>query len=123
MRALAKKAAQGSGEVPPCRKFPEPVDKLAVREGSRYAYFGDLHVHTAYSMDAFQFGTLATPDDAYRYAKGEAIKHPAGFDMQLERPLIFMRSPITAFTSAWSGQGRIPQRKSLGIRRCSRSTT
>ena len=26
-------------------------------------------------MDAFQFGTLATPDDAYRYAQGEAIKH------------------------------------------------
>ena len=40
-------------------------------------------------MDAFQFGTLATPDDAYRYAKGEAIRHPAGFDMQLDRPLDF----------------------------------
>jgi hypothetical protein len=61
----------------------------AALESTRYAYFGDLHVHTAYSMDAFQFGTLATPDDAYRYAKGEAIKHPAGFDMQLERPLDF----------------------------------
>ncbi len=55
----------------------------------RNAYFGDLHVHTAYSFDAFAFGTLAMPDDAYRYAMGQAIKHPAGFDVQLRRPLDF----------------------------------
>ncbi len=55
----------------------------------RNAYFGDLHVHTKYSFDAFAFGTLATPHDAYRFAKGEAIKHPAGFDMQLSVPLDF----------------------------------
>lgn len=55
----------------------------------RNAYFGDLHVHTEYSSDAYAFGTLATPYDAYRFAKGEAIKHPAGFDMQLKRPLDF----------------------------------
>ena len=75
---------------------PEPVEEskpasryVSAPSGERYAYFGDLHVHTTYSMDAFQFGTLATPDDAYRYAKGAAIKHPGGFDMQLERPLDF----------------------------------
>lgn len=44
----------------------------------RNAYFGDLHVHTTYSFDAFAFGTLATPYDAYRYARGGSIKHPAG---------------------------------------------
>ena len=55
----------------------------------RNAYFGDLHVHTTYSFDAYAFGTLATPYDAYRFAKGEAIKHPAGYDMQLREPLDF----------------------------------
>lgn len=55
----------------------------------RNAYFGDLHVHTKYSFDAYAFGTVASPDDAYRFAKGEAIKNPAGFDMQLREPLDF----------------------------------
>ena len=55
----------------------------------RNAYFGDLHVHTKYSFDAYLFGTTATPDDAYRYAKGGSIKHPLGYDMQLDDPLDF----------------------------------
>lgn len=67
----------------------QPTSKQPAAGQERYAYFGDLHVHTTNSMDAFNFGTLATPDDAYRYAQGEAIKHPGGFDMQLDQPLDF----------------------------------
>ena len=71
----------------------QPVSALHSRAtdtpGSRKAYFGDLHVHTANSFDGYTVGTLATPHDAYRYAKGEAISHPAGFDMQMSRPLDF----------------------------------
>ena len=55
----------------------------------RVAFFGDLHVHTKYSFDAYSFGTLATPHDAYRFARGEAIDHPAGIELKLKEPLDF----------------------------------
>ena len=55
----------------------------------RNACFGDLHVHTRNSYDAFVFGTRADPDAAYEFAKGNAIAHPAGFELQLDRPLDF----------------------------------
>ncbi|MEM0953811.1 MAG: DUF3604 domain-containing protein [Pseudomonadota bacterium] len=55
----------------------------------RNAYFGDLHVHTANSFDAYSFGTTATPADAYRYAQGQALRHPVGFEVRLQQPLDF----------------------------------
>ena len=45
---------------------PEPAD--------RQVYFGEQHLHTTNSPDAFSFGTRNTPDDAYSFCKGEAIK-------------------------------------------------
>ncbi|MEZ5550907.1 MAG: DUF3604 domain-containing protein [Pseudomonadales bacterium] len=74
------------------RLFEPPLETIAVAPGhsaTRQALFGDLHIHTQYSFDAYAFGTIATPADAYRYARGEAIRHPAGFDMQLRAPLDF----------------------------------
>ena len=52
----------------------------------RDAYFGDVHIHTLYSFDAFMSNARATPNDAYRYAKGEAIPHPSGEMLRLEGP-------------------------------------
>jgi hypothetical protein len=57
----------------------------------RNAYFGDLHVHTKLSFDAYIFNVRATPDDAYRYARGETIRHPGGYDVRLTgAPLDFL---------------------------------
>ena len=72
--------------------LPIPRDYLSSnpdKNADRKAFFGDLHVHTKYSFDAYAFGTLATPYDAYRYAQGEAIKHPGGFDVKMRAPLDF----------------------------------
>ena len=71
------------------------VDKSETQTASitsnedRNPYYGDLHVHTSYSFDAYVFGITATPDDAYRYARGEGIKHPMGYEMKLREPLDF----------------------------------
>ncbi|MDQ0561519.1 hypothetical protein QO004_003313 [Rhizobium mesoamericanum] len=57
----------------------------------RQAYFGETHVHTGWSFDAYIFGNhKTTPADAYKYAKGETIKHPAGYDIKIDTPLDWM---------------------------------
>ena len=44
------------------------------RADRKHAYFGDLHTHTAYSLDAYIGGARLMPSDAYRFAKGEEVE-------------------------------------------------
>ncbi len=53
-------------------------------------YFGDLHLHTAYSLDAAALLTMNRPGDVYRFARGEKIKHTVLGHVQLENPLDFV---------------------------------
>ena len=53
-------------------------------------YWGDTHVHTYLSGDAFSMGNLITPDQAYRFAKGETIRATGGDEERLRRPLDFL---------------------------------
>ena len=63
---------------------------LAQGNPERNAYFGQTHVHTSWSFDAYVFGNTVTgPEEAYKYALGQPIKHPGGYMVQLKRPLDF----------------------------------
>jgi hypothetical protein len=59
----------------PAKTFPNRV------------YFGDTHLHTSYSADA---GAIVGPEDAYRFARGEAVKSNSGLPVKLSRPLDFL---------------------------------
>src|ERR1700752_824554 len=62
----------------------------AQRNPPRGAYFGETHLHTSWSLDAWLFGNRMTdPSDAYKYFKGEPIKAPLGYDIKIDTPLDF----------------------------------
>lgn len=70
----------------------EPCDDV---DPHKRALFGNLHVHTALSSDAYAFDTRLRPDDAYAFAKGETVKLPPNSagdgtrPLQIETPLDF----------------------------------
>jgi hypothetical protein len=56
----------------------------------RNVYFGQTHIHTSWSMDAYTIGnTLTGPAESYEFALGMPIKHPGGYMVKLSRPLDF----------------------------------
>jgi hypothetical protein len=63
----------------------------------KWALVGNLHQHTVNSLDAYAFGTRATPADAYQFAKGmtsitigSGTAGPAGPKVKIDRPLDFL---------------------------------
>jgi hypothetical protein len=54
-------------------------------------YFGDTHLHTSISLDAYGDGnTTVGPNEAYRWAKGEEVAGDDGMPTRISRPLDFM---------------------------------
>jgi hypothetical protein len=71
----------------------KPVDPYSPYVNDHFpqnAYFGDTHVHTAWSADAGMGGATLGPDSAYRVARGEVIESQAGGPIKLVRPLDFI---------------------------------
>lgn len=65
------------------------VPTAATPNPDREALFGDLHLHTGFSFDAIASGTQTTPEDAYRYALGEAVEY-MGRPVRRREPLDFL---------------------------------
>jgi hypothetical protein len=63
----------------------------------KWPFFGDLHLHTGHSLDAYSFGTRALPNDAYLFAKKQETitlasgsNSPMGPTVEIDRPLDFL---------------------------------
>jgi len=67
--------------------YAAPAPEISTPPGATYrsnipaeqrrVFFGELHLHTTMSFDAWTFGTKVTPDQAYKFGRGETILVPA----------------------------------------------
>ena len=82
-----------------------------VAQGQRQLLWGDTHLHSNVSADAFTLGSRMDPATAYRFAMGLPVTNEAGQTVRLRAPLIFLRSPTTPSTTAcshwWSRDPRL----------------
>ena len=90
---------------PATDKIVKTAERTAGFDTNKNVYFGDLHIHTKNSFDAYIFNVRSTPDDVYRFAKGESVRHPSGFDITIGGdPLDFV-----AATDHGAYMGILPQ--------------
>ncbi len=71
--AVAALLLASGGAAEPAFERTEKRADCTHYEAERQPWFGDVHVHTTYSFDAWGQGTRNDPFDAYRFAKGEPI--------------------------------------------------
>ena len=84
--AVAGEAYSEERSSPPPSYSPAAGDPIPVS-----VYFGDLHLHSRASADAFSMGnTLLNADEAYRFASGSEVRSSSGLPVRLRRPLDFL---------------------------------
>ncbi|MEM7688764.1 MAG: DUF3604 domain-containing protein [Pseudomonadota bacterium] len=90
--ALSVVLAACSGEEPAVSEAQsgDGSDTIELAEFPDRPYWGDTHLHTDNSVDAFGFGTRLGPEPALRFARGEEVTATTGAKTQLARPLDFL---------------------------------
>ncbi|MFT6645541.1 MAG: hypothetical protein ACJAX5_003188 [Patiriisocius sp.] len=119
--AAVRQTVDGQNEDVIYRPDRKPLEAQAANPLNN-VYFGDLHVHTNISSDAYLFGNRLDMDTAYRIAKGESQKTRTGELMELTRPLDF-----AALTDHAEGFGRRiacdgPDLSEAGANQCEEQT-
>jgi hypothetical protein len=75
----ADEAQSGDGE-----------DTIELAEFPDRPYWGDTHLHTDNSVDAFGFGVRLGPEEALKFARGDEVTATTGAQAKLARPLDFL---------------------------------
>jgi hypothetical protein len=81
--------------IAPClarHRAPEPDVGSRIfaqqKNPERNVYYGETHLHTSWSFDAYAFGDTQTgPESFYQYATGKPTLHPGGYQVQITKPL------------------------------------
>ena len=73
--ACSGPAPKPAAEVPAAKAAPavEQLEAAVAENPLKDAYFGETHVHTSYSLDAYIGGARLTPDEAYKFAQGKDV--------------------------------------------------
>ena len=105
---LIATSAHSAAQVDAAAADKQAGGRCADYDPQRNVYWGDLHVHTSYSMDAYIFDTRLDPGDAYRFARGETRMLPpldengrGTVPFQISRPLDF--AAVTDHADAFGG--------------------
>ncbi len=84
--ALAALPGCGPGKPTPGKD----ASQVALSDVPERVYWGDTHLHTSNSVDAFGFGNRLGPEEALRFARGEEVTSSTGIKARLARPLDFL---------------------------------
>ncbi|MEM8489454.1 MAG: DUF3604 domain-containing protein [Pseudomonadota bacterium] len=88
--ALALFACSNNEPEISVEKSGDGANTIELAEFPERPYWGDTHLHTDNSVDAFGFGTRLGPEEALRFARGEEVTATTGGKTQLARPLDFL---------------------------------